>query len=243
MKKLTRIILCCAALCVSSASTMADIISFVNPLTNVDNTAGWSTTDSLAYLGQSYSLLGGNATVGAYVDVSDGLLTHRLTRGLGIYGGEMDEIDRNNSAAGALSSVEHIDITFDTMDYYVNEIEVRSLFNTDTTGINAEWAAIAFYYDDVLLQTDYLQGSEILNTGDGDAEWTGFILVDQLVFYVPTISELTAAGYGQYISTFDPALSEFALAKLDVTLVPVPGALLLGFLGMAVAGAKLRRLA
>ncbi len=243
MKKLSSLILCCAVLCVSTVSTKADMISFVNPLTNVDNTTGWSTDDSLAFLGHSYSLLSGNATVGAYTDTSESRLTHRLTRGLGVYGGEMDEINRNNSAAGALSSVEHIDITFDTMDYYVNTIEVRSLFNTDTTGTNAEWAAIAFYHDGSLLQTEYLEGNETLNTGDGDAEWTGSVLVDRLVFYVPTISELTAAGYGQYIGTFDPALSEFALAKLEVSPVPVPGAVLLGMLGLSIAGIKLRKLA
>jgi hypothetical protein len=241
MKKLIFIAIVCAFLAVPA---WADLISFADNIAGVDGgapkyggTVNWSADDSTVNLNkQSYSLLGGDATVSAYVNGNPGLLSHRLTRGLGVYGGEPDEVDRTN-----VSGVEHINITFDTMPYYVHEIEVRSLFDTDTTGTNAEWAAIAFYKEAVLLQTAYLKGSEVLNTGDGDASWTGpSILVDKLVFYVPTKGELEGAGFN-ISGTYDPGLSEFAVAKLIVT--PAPAALMLGMLGLSVAGVKLRKFA
>jgi hypothetical protein len=239
MKKLIFITMVCAFL---AAPAMADLISFADNIAGVDGgapkyggTVNWSTNDNYVDLAkQSYSLLGGNAAVSAYENGSNAILSHRLTRGLGVISNEPDEVDR-------IDGVEHIDITFDTMPYYVHEIEVRSLFDTDTTGTNAEWAAIAFYKEAVLLQTAYLKGSEVLNTGDGDASWAGpSILVDKLVFYVPTKAELQGAGFS-ISGTYDPGLSEFAVAKLTVT--PAPAAVLLGMLGLSVAGLKLRKYA
>ena len=225
----------------------ADMISFADTIAGVEGSAptyggsvSWSTVDlPVVNLSQhSYSLLGGMATVSAYSNGSDAILSHRLTRGLGVYADELDEVDRVNS-------IEHIDITFDTMPYYVHEIEVRSLFDPDTDN-NEEWAAIAFWKDGSRVQTVFLLGTEQLGIGgnDGDASWSGTpILVDKLVFYVPTRDELTTAGMiidlGDTI--YDPLRSEFAVAKLTVT--PIPGAVILGILGLGVAGLKLRKFA
>ncbi len=233
MKRAMIIVICfVAVILTSNASAMADLISFVSPpgIQGVDTAAGWSGGDGVVDLSlSSLSLLGGNATLTAYNDGSGTLsdLTHRLTRGLGVNSGdpEFDEVDR-------VDNIEHIIVTFDKMDYYVNSIEIRSLFDQDVTGGgNAEWGAIDFSLDNVVVYTAYLQGN---NHTLGDAIWIGSILADKLDFYIPgSIPNIT----------FNPALSEFAVAKLDVTPVPVPGALLLGLLGLGFTGLKLRKFA
>ncbi len=238
-------VMCAFAFVATPAS--ADLISFADTIAGVDGdapmyggTVNWSTVNLpvVNLSQQSYSLLDGMATVSAYSNGSDAILSHRLTRGLGVYANELDEVDR-------VDSIEHIDITFDTMPYYVHEIEVRSLFDPDT-GNNEEWAAIAFWKDGSLVQTEYLVGLEDLGVGgtDGDASWSGTpILVDKLVFYVPTRLELTNAGMGIDLggTTYDPSLSEFAVAKLTVT--PIPTSVILGILGMGVVSLKLRKYA
>ncbi|MHC4726699.1 MAG: hypothetical protein ACYS17_05665 [Planctomycetota bacterium] len=140
---------------------------------------------------QTYILLGGMASVSAYKNNTSANLSHRGTRGLGVSGGENDEVDKH------LTNIdEHIDILFSTNPYYIHEIEVRSLFTPDT-GTNEEWAAIAFWKSGSLIQTEYLLGIEDLGVAgtDGDASWSGSpVLVDKLVFYVPTRNELISAG-------------------------------------------------
>jgi len=243
IKKVVFIVVVCA---VVATPAWADLISLADNIAGVDGSppmyggsVSWSAGDlpvvNLAQ--QSYSLLGGNATVSAYSNGSNAILSHRLTRGLGVYANEWDEVDR-------VDSIEHIDIIFGTMPYYVHEIKVCSLFDPDTDD-NEEWAAIAFWKDGSLVQTEYLLGTEPLGVGgtDGDASWSGTsILVDKLVFYVPTIQELEDADMINInCTTYDPLLSEFAVAKLTVT--PVPGAAILGILGLGVAGLKLRKFA
>ena len=221
----------------------ADMISFVDPLAGVDDTTGWSTDDNTAGpLAHSYDLLGHTATVAAFENGTERFLSHRLTRGLGVWGGEPDEVD-------FIGSNEYINILFSTNPYYIHEIEVRSLFSPDTT-TNEEWAAIEFWKDSLLLRTEYLLGTEQLGGGnDGDASWSDIpILVDKLVFYVPTADELKDAGMNINVINngsiyYDPSLSEFAVANLSVSPVPVPGAVLLGMIGLGVAGVKLRKYA
>ncbi len=231
-----------------AAPAWPDMIGFLDPLAGVDDTTGWSTGDGLVGpLAHTYSLLGGMATVAAFENGDTDLLSHRLTRGLGVWGYENDEVDRH---AGINSPQEHIDITFDTMPYYVHEIEVRSLFSPDTSN-NVEWAAIDFYYNNPYTglhsstpdSTVYLVGKEDLNVSgtDGDQSWSPStpVLVDTLVFRVPTLAELNAAGYDT--SNYTMTMSEFAVAKLTVAPVPAPGAVLLGMLGLGLVGLKLRR--
>jgi hypothetical protein len=248
MKKVMIImfLLSCVAFNAGPASAMADLISFVNPLTSIDNTSGWNTAGdpSNGYImNQSYSLLGGNATVAGYINGSSENvnLSHRPTRGLGVYGGSSgawDEIDGASIVGTNASRVETIEITFDKMPYYVNSIEVRSLFNIDTSN-NIEWAAVGFYLENALVGTEYIEGGHDLGTGTGASTWTGSYEVDKLVFYVPTTAELGSSRDLNY----EVGLSDFAVAKLDVTPVPIPGALLLGLIGIGATGLKLRRFA
>lgn len=226
MKRMLFIFVFCTVLSVSTKSAMSsETISFADTIQGVDSIVGWSSNNNEVDLSMSsLSLLGGNATLSTN---SGGDLTHRLTRGLGINGGETDEVDRVNG-------VEHIYITFDAMDYYVNSIEVRSLFDQDVAGSsNAEWGAIDFWLDGSIVDTVYLQGT---NSVLGDVYWTGpSILVDKLDFYIPASMQDI---------TFNPDLSEFAVAKLNVTAIPVPGALLLGLFGLVgIKSLNLRKIA
>ena len=233
-----------------TAPAWADLISFVDehPLVGVDGSpfdydgdpaVDWSIGEDTVNLDQqSYSLLGGMATVSTFSNYPGAVptLSHRLTRGLGVYASELDEVDRVNS-------IEQIHITFGTIPYYVHEIEVRSLFDPDTDN-NEEWAAIAFWKDGIQVRTEYLLGTEQLGVGgnDGNASWSDTpIIVDKLVFYVPTKGELPDKMFDLGDTTYDPLLSEFAVAKLTVTITPVPSSVLLGILGLGVTGLKLRR--
>jgi len=231
MKRIFLLLATCAFL---AAPALADI-SFVDTLAGVDSPTGWSTGDSTENLGHSYSLLGGTATVAAFENGSTDYLSHRLTRGLGVQGGEPDEIDK-------VQGLEHIDITFSSA-VPVTYIEVRSLFYVDTTGTNAEWAAIELWNSGTQVHTDYLKGQMNLNSGNGLASVTYATpwSVDKLVFRVPTLAELQGKYSSDEIGYYDVSKSEFAVAKISP--VPVPAAVLLGFLGLSAAGIKLRKFA
>ncbi|MBN2589435.1 MAG: hypothetical protein JXA96_06210 [Sedimentisphaerales bacterium] len=224
MKRMLFIFVFCTVFSLSTKTAMSsETISFADTIQGVDSIVGWSSNNNEVDLStSSLSLLGGNATL----STSLGDLTHRLTRGLGVAGGENDEVDRVNG-------IEHIYITFDAIDYYVNSIEVRSLFDQDVTGSpNAEWGAIDFWLNGSVVDTVYLQGN---NSVLGDAFWTGpSILVDKLDFYIPaSVTDIN----------FNPALSEFAVAKVNVTAIPVPGALFLGLFGLvSLKRLKLRKI-
>ena len=71
------------------ATVQAAEIDFVSPLAGVDgDTSGWSVDDTTADLGTNqWSLLGGTANVNAFSDGTDGILTHKGIRGIGIKGG------------------------------------------------------------------------------------------------------------------------------------------------------------
>ncbi len=262
MRRVVLITVMCAFAFIATPA-LADMISFVDshPLAGVDGdplayggTVNWSTDDGLVGpLDHSYNLLGGRATVEAFHNGTLDDLSHRLTRGLGVYGYEDDEVDRHVDRYACINEpVEHIDITFVTMPYYVHEIEVRSLFMPDTSN-NVEWAAIDFYYINEYTglgsppdSTVYLWGIEDLHESGtkGVQSWspTTPVLVNTLVFRVPTIEELENDGkIGCYC--YNPLLSEFAVAELTVAPVPVPGAAILGILGLCVAGFKLRKYA
>jgi len=206
---------------------MADMISFVDshPLAGVDGTQlkyggtlDWSTGDGVQQINNSYELLSGTATVTGYIDGTYAL-SHRLTRGLGVWGAENDEVDTKT-----VSRAERIVIDFTGLDYYVNSIEVRSLF-IEAQG--TEQGAVDFYLNDSIVYTQSLIALMASGNGALVVNYASPWLVDRLVFYVPT-------GLTE---------SEFAVAKLDVTPVPLPAAVLLGVLGLGVVGWKLRRFA
>jgi len=108
-----------------SAAASADVVSFVwnssgDTIQGVDgDTSWWSSGDNMVNLGSYYlNLLGGSAQAVGYDGTSNGWLTQRGTRGLGIYGSENDEID-------SYDKVEKLIINFDA-PVYLDSFQVRS---------------------------------------------------------------------------------------------------------------------
>jgi len=175
-----------------------DVISFVCPaIQGVDPAEpfiNWSDDNNTRVLGvNSFSILGGMATVTGHLGSGDEPLSHRLTRGLGVSAGEPDEVDGD----------EKIEITFSEA-YWVNSLELRSLFNELATPQNIrEEAVVDFYLGDSITHTEPFIGSELSDAGGrGEVRisYTTPIFTDRLVFYVPE-------GLPE---------SEFALARLVV---------------------------
>jgi len=176
-------------------------ISFVQPLIGVDgDTSGWSTGDNMVNLGtNTWSLLGGTADVTGYkAGVTSPQLTHRGTRGLGVYGNENDEVE-------SLDKPERIEIVFDS-PVLINAFQVRSLFFNETGGVDEE-GDVELYNGGGLVKSYHLTATEA--GGDGELDTFGTNLaVDKIVFYVKS---------GQTYTSY----SEFAVAKMRVCPVPV----------------------
>ncbi len=224
MKTIVLMTLICVFVTVPAS---ADLISFLSGdgFAGVDgDTSAWSTTDATASLGSSsWSLLSGMASVDAYINGSSGTLSHRGTRGLGVLDtGDADEVDIG------VSGVERIEITFPNLDYYVNSLEVRSLFTGEGPGGAPEQGVVDFWRDGSSFYTESLVAVQSGGNGVLAVSYGPPYLVDKLVFHIPT---------GQSYSSF----SELAVAKLDVSPVPVPGAALLAMLGLSAVGVKLRK--
>jgi len=189
-------------------------------------TSGWSTSDTIVNLGATnWSLLGGTASVSGHLNGTSSNLTHRGTRGLGIFGREDDEVDRRGTIN---DPYERINITFG-IDHYVDYLEVRSLYTNDGWSPGIEKGTVEFYLDGSLVYTENLVA--VQSTGDGvlAISYVTPKLVDKLVYYVP-------GGLGDTSSQ-----SEFAVAKLNVTPIPAPGAILLGGIGVGLVGWLRRR--
>ena len=210
---------CLPALAVPTISFLSE-----DGFVGVDAVSGWSTSESTSLLSSSWSLLGGTATVTAYRDGGFGTLSHRGTRGLGVVGGERDEIDSRTED-------ERIEITF-LSDQLLSSVEVRSLFSDEGWSPGTEYGTIDFYLDNSLVHSEFLTGQESLGGGnDGDVaiSYLDPLLIDTIVYYVP-------AGFG---TTSEQ--SEFAVARLDIVAVPVPSALLLAGIGTGAIGWLKRR--
>lgn len=198
----------------------ADSFAGVDP-----DTSGWSTSTTPVNLGvSSLSLLGGMASVDGYENGSTETFGQRGIRGLGIWGGgDNDEVD-------TVQLTERIEITFPTLDYYVNSLEVRSLFDEPA---GTEQGVVDFYLDGSSFYTESLVA--VQTTGGNGVLAISYAtpkLVDKLVFYVPT---------GQSYTGF----SELAVASLDVTPIPESASLilwsLLGGTGIIMAGWRQRK--
>jgi len=166
-------------------------VSFVQPLTGVDgDTSGWSTGDGMVNLGtNTWSLLGGKATVNGYKNGGVYNLTHRGTRGLGVGTGEPDEVD----------NPERIEIVFGE-PVFVNEFEVRSLFKE---GTGDEEGDVELYNGGTPVASYHLTAEQSTG-GNGVLETLGTDqAVDTIVFYVKSGQDYTTD-------------SEFAVAKLRV---------------------------
>lgn len=196
------------------ASATPVTISFVDTLENVDSGPTFSVGDGVVNLGiTSFTILGGFGTVASIDGAPSANLSHRLTRGLGVYSGELDEVD-------SLSYKEKISISFN--DYVtVNYLTVRSLF-IESDGV--EKGRINFFKDGSYLGAEAIDLTAVQSGGNGEltvlADST--LLIDEIRFVVPL---------GQSYTSF----SEYAVAKLNIN-VPEPTTLLLlgfGILGLA----------
>jgi hypothetical protein len=240
MKKLVLINLA-FVISVSVTAQAAPTISFLaeDSLVGVDGGSipPWSADNSTVNLGtSSWSLLGGEAVINGFTNGSSSNLTHRGVRGVGVSGQENDEVDFHDDP-------EAITIEFLARDYFVNSLEIRSLFDPDTGwDDDEEEGAIDFYLDGTLFYTEFLSGEEEFlgvnggNFGSVVVDYATPKLVDKLVYYIPT----TDAG-GNDLTNDIITHSEFAVARLDVSPIPAPGAILLGSVGAGIVGWLRRR--
>ena len=159
MRKLVTIVIGVALILVlgTLAEASPTSISFVDTIAGVVppyEPPNWSTGDGVVEISSSYSLLSGMATVAGYISPYDSFaLSHRLTRGLGV--SNSDTGTKEHDEVDSYARAERIEITFDVVDYYVNSLEVRSLFSPDTGwDPDIEMGAVDFYRDGILLHTE-----------------------------------------------------------------------------------------
>lgn len=180
-------------------------VSFIYPFENVDDvTSRWSTNNAMTILMfSSWSLLRGKAHIYAEREQLP-ILTHRGTRGLGVFGSGPDEWDEIDS----YQSVESIRITFD-VKFILTGIEVRSLFANDAGWHGTEEGQVQLFLDGSMVYSYHLVGID-----DFYASGTHGVLainipdteVDELVFFIPEDNDYTSE-------------SEFAVAKINGIMV------------------------
>ncbi len=132
MKNVKKQILVTILVCLMCSLVQANTtISFLDAdaFTGVDpDTSSWSNDNTKVNLGtSSWSLLGGEAVIKGFTNGSASELTHRGFRGVGVRGFENDEVDFHNYP----DNPEKIHIEFTARDYFINSLEIRSLFDPD----------------------------------------------------------------------------------------------------------------
>ena len=153
-------------------------------------TSGWSTGDACKSLGTNHLyLLSGNAELFAFRNGDPGILTHRGTRGLGVSGGEEDEVD-------SIDREESIVIEF-TEPVYLCGFEIRSLFTGEGPNGEPEKGDVALYLGDTEVGNYTLVG-----TGSGVVyQAVPDTKIDKIRFFVNK-----TADYNSY--------SEYAVARI-----------------------------
>ncbi len=203
----------------------ADVVSFVwnssgDTIQGVDgDTSWWSNDDNVKNLyTSSWSLLNGVGTLSGYANYCGANLSQTGTRGIGIFGGsENDEIDTG------VFRQEKLVVTF-SQPAYLNSFEVRSLFYEPVIFSYgySEVGNADFWLNGEKVYTQSLIGQENIDSKgtDGSAiySYDTPLLVDKVVFYVPSC-ELKS-----YVS-------DFSVAKMDVTTAPEPVSTALFILG------------
>lgn len=164
-------------------------------------TSAWSTNNSTKNLGTvMWDLLGGTAKVTGYINgTQPGNLTHRGTRGLGVHTGEFDEVNNPES----------IFITFN-QPQYLSYLEVRSLF-VEPHGI--EEGDVFGYLNGGRAFNQHLKGIEKIKCPGTN----GSLAFNYKTPYIIDTLQFTVRP-GQSYTDF----SEFAVAKLEVEVAPVP---------------------
>ncbi len=184
------------------------VVSFIPSYSNVDvDTSAWSTTDGTVNLNVSeISILNGNATIKGFSNWVPQNLSHRLTRGIGVYGsGDPDELDFN-----LISSSEAIQIDFNK-PVVLHSLELRSLYaNEGPNYAFPEIANVYFKLSNGTIVTQNITGVEIGATNVSGSASEGRIIsnysynITQIVFYVDSINNPSAK------------FSDFAVTKLTV---------------------------
>ena len=153
-------------------------------------TSGWSTGDACKSLGTDHLyLLSGNAELFAFRNGDPGILTHRGTKGLGVSGGEPDEVD-------SIDREESIVIEFNE-PVYLCGFEIRSLLTGEGPNNESEKGDVALYLGDAEVGNYTLVG-----TDDGVVyQPVPDTKVDKIKFFVNE-----TADYNSY--------SEYAVARI-----------------------------
>jgi hypothetical protein len=122
--------------------------------------------------------------------------------------------------------------------YYVNSVELRSVFSHPTEAvieIYRSWRTPYQAHTNSWIVTESVSsgtdGSVVVNWGVGGVPPS----------YGPSGDVLLNPGDALRFRILNDN-GEFALAALDVRVVPVPGAVLLGLLGLGYAGTRLRKM-
>ena len=144
----------------------------------------------------SWPLLDNTARVTAYSGNGYGALYHRILRGLGVKGGEYDEVD-------SIMNMERIEVTFNSPQQ-LTFFEVRSLFSRGFIDPITEEGDV-----DVYLNGDLVKHYDIVGMypygiiGKVRVTVSPTILMDKIVFYVDENED-----YGSY--------SDFTVAKIGI---------------------------
>ncbi len=104
-----------------SPLAFADVVSFLDPLQNVDSALG---TGDLGIT--TFNILGGQFQVSETSDFAGAKFFRRTDRGLGVTGGENDEIDLTNHDVITITALT-------SFNWLLNSFQLRSLYN-DSAG-------------------------------------------------------------------------------------------------------------
>ena len=177
----------------------------------VDDHSGWSTSDSIVNLGTStVDILSGNGLVIGYKNGGQGDITHRGTRGLGVYPGELDEVD----------DPEKIEIEFDSAQY-IDSIELRSLFSGECNG--GEKGHIDFYNGASLVYSENPVGVQLGGNGIWSKSYDTAIIADKIIFYAEndSCSEFAVARIGLQNDCYIDGVTEIHVSATDPQPHPV----------------------
>jgi len=143
----------------------------------------------------SWPLLDNTARVTAYSNGGYGALSHRIIRGLGVKGGEYDEID-------SIMNAERVEVTFNSPQH-LTFFEVRSLFARGFIDPITEEGDVDVYLNGDLVEHYDIVGVYPYIIGKVRVTVSPTILMDKIVFYVNENED-----YSSY--------SEFTVAKIGV---------------------------